>query len=119
MPDGTGSSLRKGRKMTELIIVLTLFGYAVFTLNVAIVCITWEKVEGVRDQKKKKIEETEAAGSQENLEEFIKALDEKFDSGSHEGVIECPKCGGNLRYHYDNFMAMRAKCDSCDFYMFS
>lgn len=41
------------------------------------------------------------------------------EKGQKEGYIKCPYCDGNIHYIYINTMAMRAKCDSCDFKMFS
>ncbi len=46
---------------------------------------------------------------------IIGEIGRKIDKGEKTGTVKCPCCGGTISYSYENSMAMRAKCDTCDF----
>lgn len=51
--------------------------------------------------------------------EFMQDVGKRIENGEKEGDVSCPFCSGTVHYLYFNSMAMRAKCNSCDFHVFS
>ena len=51
--------------------------------------------------------------------ETMNKIGKKVEQGEKQGLIKCPFCGGNIEYIYENCMAMRAKCDTCEFKSFA
>lgn len=50
---------------------------------------------------------------------IMNTIGEQIEKGEKQGSIKCPNCGGNIEYVYENAMAMRAKCDTCEFKAFA
>jgi len=51
--------------------------------------------------------------------EVMQKIGKKIRNGEKQGSVKCPFCGGNIEYVYENAMAMRAKCDTCEFKAFA
>ena len=57
--------------------------------------------------------------SNDKIFKVLDDMNKKIDKGEKQGTIKCPYCGGTINYAYENAIAMRAKCDSCEFRMFA
>lgn len=51
--------------------------------------------------------------------DMVKDIADKAKKGEKTGNIECPYCGGTIKYVYENDMAMRVKCLQCGFFVMS